>query len=142
MSKKTYGTSKFYKKDDTYYCEINYKNHKFIGSTIVHSDDKDFEYETIGYTIAENRAEVKRLQYVREMTKVELHTLEHLYATSRTFPETNIYHHLMEQIHNKKKKIKLITECIEDYKDFNCRYITDKDRIWNFIRERNKVNPN
>lgn len=141
MSKKTYGTSRFYKKDDIYYCEINYRNHKFIGSTTIHPDDKDFEHESIGYTIAENRAEVKRLQYVRELTKVELRTLEHLYATSRTFPETNIYHHLVGQIKNKKKKIKLITECIDDYNDFIRQYITDKDKIWNFIRERNKANP-
>lgn len=139
MSKKTYGTSKFYIRDNTYYCEINYKDHKFIGSTKCDPVDEDFKYETIGYTIAETRAEIKRLQYIKEITKAELRALKHLYATSRTFPDTNIYHRLMEQINNKKEKIELINECINDYHKFIYTYINEKDRFWKMIRERNKV---
>lgn len=139
MSKKTYGVSKFYTEDNTYYCEINYQNHKFIGSTIIHPEDEDFKYQSVGYTIAETRAEIKRLQYVKEITKAELHALEHLNATSRTFPDTNIYHRLMEQINDKKNKIKLIDECINDYHKFIYTYINEKDKMWKFIRERDKV---
>lgn len=136
MSKKTLGSSRFYKENNIYYCEINYKNHKFIGSTKLHPDDKEFEYETVGYTIAEARAEIKRLQYVREMTKAELHALEHLCATSRTFPDTNIYHRLMEQIGEKKEKIEAATESINACSTFIKTYINEKSRMWRYIRER------
>lgn len=139
MSKKTLGSSKFYKENSTYYCEINYRNHKFIGSTKLHPDDKEFEYDTVGYTIAEARAEIKRLQYVREMTKAELHALKHLYATSRIFPDTNVYHRLMEQISEKKEKIEAATECINDCSTFITTYINEKSRMWHYIREREQA---
>lgn len=135
MSKKTYGKATFYTENDIYYCVINYRNHKFIGSTKCVPDDKEYERENIGYTIAEYRAEIKRLQYLRELTKVEAQALKHLRETSKA-AETNVYHHLLEQIHQKEQKIELITESINDLRSYVETYIAQKNAINQWLKAR------
>ena len=45
---------------------IYYNGHAFDGTAICHDDDKDFESERVGLTIAESRANIKVLRRIRD----------------------------------------------------------------------------
>jgi hypothetical protein len=47
-------------------CTIKYKGKEFIGIANCHPDDTDFESERVGMTIAEARANIKVLCFMRD----------------------------------------------------------------------------
>lgn len=130
--KNKFGKETFYKVDHTYYCRINYKDHIFIGETTCHPEDIDFETECTGYTIAEYRAEIKRLRFVRDETQAELRAMERLRATARIFKGSNVERHLLAEISSLTNKISLINETICDIQNLTKEYIERKDMIQKF----------
>ena len=61
--------------------QINYKGYQFLGVAQCHSEDMDFANERVGLTIAEARAVLKVLRFVRD-TEVaqQIKILKHLYT--------------------------------------------------------------
>lgn len=139
MSKHSkFGTEEFYHIDDTYYCKIRYKDHEFIGATTILPQDKDFENEWIGYTIAEYRAEIKRLQYCKEVLLTELNLIEHLRATSHLIVGSNFAKHLDEERFSRNAELILVKQSIDEMKQYVKEYIHGKDKLWVHLREQAK----
>lgn len=138
MPKNKYGTEEFKHIDDTYYCIIHYKDHDFVGSTTIRPADKDFESEWIGYTIAEYRAEIKRLKYCKEVLLIQLKTIERLRSTSHLIVGSNYAKHLEEERFSLNAELILVKQSIEDLKQYLSDYIHNKDRLWKHLRERDK----
>ena len=64
---------------------IKYNNQEFEGKAVCHPEDRDFESARVGLTIAEARANIKVLRYIRECElKPQLKILNHLYANIKT----------------------------------------------------------
>lgn len=137
MSKK-FGTEKFYKDGDDYVCEINYKDHQFTGRTHCYPDDKEFERDSIGFTISEIRAEIKRLRFVRDQTMAELRAMKRLAATSHVVEGSNIEKHLNCEIIDLGDSIDAINDAIDDLREGMKDYIVGKERFWNFIKEKER----
>lgn len=132
MSK--YGKATYSHIGNIYYCTIDYKNHTFMGTAICKECDREFEHENIGYTIAETRAEIKRLSYEKELARERLNALIHLRETSRIVENNNMNRRLNEQIALEKKKISLINSSIKSMRENLHTYITTKEKLWKYIR--------
>ena len=53
--------------DENYsYCELRYNNLTFTGIAQCHPEDEDMKSERTGYFIAETRANIQKLQWVRD----------------------------------------------------------------------------
>lgn len=132
MSK--FGKTAYSHVGNIYYCTINYKNHIFMGIAVCKECDKEFEHENIGYTIAETRAEIKRLSYDKELARERLSALIHLRETSRIVESDNMNRKLNEQIALEEEKIDLINNSIKSMRENLYTYITTKEKLWKYIR--------
>lgn len=64
---------------------INYHGQVFVGTAKCHPEDSDFESARVGLTIAESRANIQVLRYIRDYElKPQLKILNHLYMNMRT----------------------------------------------------------
>lgn len=128
--KSKFGNAVFYKDSSKYICRIDYKNHTFIGETTCYPEDKAYESENTGYTIAESRAEINRLRFVRDEVSAELKAMKRLRSTAHVVKGSNIEKHLNEEITSLTYRLDLINETIQDIRSSIKHYIEDKDRLY------------
>jgi hypothetical protein len=118
---------------------ITYNGYRFVGEAICHPDDKDFESERVGLTIAETRANIKVLQFIRKFEiKPQLKILNHLYANMKTSthftPDSYEAKMLRSQIHAIEKELAILNNDIIYEKKFIKDYTEGKDKMYQRLR--------
>ena len=122
---------------------IYYNGHAFDGTAICHDEDKDFESERVGLTIAESRANIKVLRHIRDCEiKPQLKVLNHLLANMKTskYYRPNSYEAKMlrSQIRAIEKELTTIKNGIADEQKFIKDYIEGKDKLYKRLRAKNQ----
>ena len=122
---------------------IYYNDRSFAGTAICHDDDKDFESERVGLTIAEARANIKVLAHIRDCElKPQLKILNHLYSNMRTSTHYNPISYeagmLRSQIRVIEKELATINNGIADERKFLQDYINGKDKLHKRLRAKNQ----
>ena len=107
-------------------CTIKYKNKKFYGEAQCHPEDKDFESERVGLHIADIRADMSMLRYIRD---VEL------------IPTYNALNHLCNSFKNGAKydensnEAKLVRKELAHLQLELTVYIKDKEKFYQHVRK-------
>ena len=130
-------------KDGVSLYNIRYKGFDFQGTAVCHDDDLDMESERVGLSIAEARATVKVLKYIRDNEiKTQLKILEHLHSNMKTskFYNPNSYEAKMlrKQIGVIKKELATVNNTIVDTKKFLKDYIDGKEKLYQRLRAKKK----
>lgn len=120
-------------------CLIKYNGVYCDGEARCHPDDMDFESERIGLTIAEARANIKVLRFMRDYEiKPQLKILNHLYSNmkSSTYYNPKSYEAKMlrSQIHAIEKELATINNGIADERKFVKDYIDGKEKFHQRLR--------
>ena len=114
-------------------CRLRFDGQVFIGEAKLHPADKDFESEKTGCFIAECKANIKKLKYVKTKLIREVTFLKKTYNLLR-----EIEHYdskaLKEQIEENENQIKEIESAISDEKIYLYRYIQEKDAFYKRMR--------
>ena len=123
--------------------QINYKGYQFLGVAQCHSEDMDFANERVGLTIAEARATMKVLRFIRECeVKPQLKILKHLYSNIETSqfhnPKSHESRRIRSQIRALEAECAEITNAIADEKAFVKDYINGKDKLYKRLRAKNQ----
>ena len=116
----------------TAFATIFYKNYTFTGEAFCHPDDKDMMSKLTGQTIAEYRATIKYLRFIRDCElQPQLKALKQLYYSmnhSKYFnPESYEAKMLYRQIKNLKEDLEAIKEEIQHQKDSLKAYLEIKE---------------
>lgn len=124
-------------------CIINYNGLDFIGMAKCHPEDEDMESERVGMTIAETRASVKVISFIRDYeVKPQLKILNHLYANMRRskYYNPNSYEAKMlrSQIRVIEKELATINNQIADERKFVKDYIDGKDKLYQRLRAKSQ----
>lgn len=114
------------------FCDIEYKGLTFCGMAHCHPDDKDMQSRLTGKTIAEFRATVKYLKFIRDFEITpQLKSLNQLYYSmnhSKYFdPKSYEAKMLYRQIKNLKEDLEAIKEEIQCQKDSLKTYLETKE---------------
>ena len=118
---------------------IYYNGHSFDGTAICHDEDKDFESERVGLTIAEARANIKVLRHMRDCeVKPQLKILNHLLSNMKTSKSYNPISYeakmLRSQIRTIEKELATISNAIADEQKFIKDYVSGKDKLYKRLR--------
>lgn len=122
---------------------INYNGYRFVGEATCHPDDKDFESERVGLTIAEARANIKVLRHIRDCEiKPQLKVLNHLYSNMKTSKSFNPISYeakmVRSQIRAIEKELTTISNGIADEQKFIKDYINGKDEVYKRLRAKSQ----
>ena len=122
---------------------IHYKDCAFSGDAKCHPDDMDMESERTGLTIAEARAHIHMMKFIKR------HEIQ---------PVVDTYHHLLKNIQSSKKhdprayescmlrsqlahwenRLAEIEADIADEEKYLKEYINQKDKLYKRLRARNQ----
>ena len=124
-------------------CIINYNGFDFIGVAKCHPEDEDMESERVGMTIAETRASIKVISFIRDYeVKPQLKILNHLYSNMRRskYYNPNSYEAKMlrSQIRVIEKELATINNQIADERKFIKDYIDGKDKMYKKLRAKSQ----
>lgn len=119
--------------------KIKYKRKIFSGTAHCHPDDRDMESERVGLTVAESRANIKVLTYIKENElEPQLKILNHVYAnmkSSKYFnPKSYETKSLRRQIHILQNELNVINKNLVEEKKFLKDYVKGKEKIYKKIR--------
>ena len=123
--------------------QINYKGYQFLGVAQCHFEDMDFANERVGLTIAEARAVMKVLRFVRD-TEIaqQIKILKHLYSNIETSqfhnPKSHESRRIRSQIRALERELEAINNAIADEKRFVKDYIDGKDKLYKRLRAKNQ----
>jgi hypothetical protein len=122
---------------------ISEGDNEYHGFASCHDEDKDFKSERIGMTIAEARAEINFLQYIRDNEIMPaLKALKHLYSNMKTSKYFNLYSYetrmLRRQICIKENDLIAVKQEINSRKQFITEYIKQKDELHDKLRKAKK----
>ena len=122
---------------------ITYNGYRFVGKATCHPDDKDFESERVGLTIADARANIKVLRHMRNCeVKPQLKILNHLLSNMKTSKSYNPISYeakmLRSQIHTIEKELATINNAIADEQKFIKDYIDGKDKMYKKLRAKSQ----
>ena len=117
--------------------EIEDKNHMFIGHAQCHPDDMIVKNENFGIEIAEIRARLEQLRYIRDNEiKPALKALKHLHATMATSKHYNKKSYEAKMLW---RQIKYYESCLESIRliinEYN-NYIKRSSELLNIIKQR------
>lgn len=123
-------------------CLVSYNGMSFEGGAACHPEDKDFSNERVGLTIAESRATIKALRYIRDHElKLQINILKHLYSNIQTSKNHNPKSHesrrIRSQIRALEEEKKIIDNAIADEKKTLRDYIDGKDKLYKRLRAKN-----
>lgn len=138
----SYKTNYFYSEGNARFT-INYHGQVFIGTAKCHPEDNDFENARVGLTIAESRANIQVLRYIRECElRPQLKILNHLYANIKTSkyynPTSYETRMLRSQIRALEKELATLNNEIADEQKFIKDYIDGKDKLYKRLRDKNQ----
>ena len=124
-------------------CLIKYNGIYCDGKAHCHPDDMDFESERVGLTIAEARANIKVLRFMRDYEiKPQLKILTHLYSNMKTSTHFNPISYeagmLRSQIRAIEKELATINNAIADEQKFIKDYINGKDKMYKRLRAKSQ----
>ena len=123
--------------------QINYKGYQFLGVAQCHAEDMDFANERVGLTIAQGRAVMKVLRFVRD-TEIaqQIKILKHLYSNIETSqfhnPKSHESRRIRSQIRALERELEAINNAIADEKRFVKDYIDGKDKLYKRLRAKNQ----
>lgn len=120
-------------------CTLFYKNYEFTGIANCHPEDKDMMSKLTGQTIAEFRATIKYLRFVRDCElRPQLKSLYQLYYSINRSKNYNKKSYeakmLYRQIRFLKEDIAVVSEEIDNLKQSLKEYITLKEKDHQQIR--------
>ena len=125
-------------------CTLYYKDKEFLGQAYCHTDDTDMRSKLTGKIIAEFRATIKYLQFIRDYeVRPQLRALYQLYYSmkhSTNFnPKSYEAKALYRQIRNLEKDLTAVKEELADTRKCLKEYVNLKEKDYQKIREyRNK----
>lgn len=131
-------TNYFYENGHSYFI-IKYKGKEFLGKAKCHIEDMDMESERIGLTIAEIRAQIKMLCFIRDNEiKPKLKALSHLQNNIQMSKYHNPNSHetqmLNRQVRIAQEELAAVNNEIADSRKFLNDYIQGKEKLWQKIR--------
>ena len=125
-------------------CTAYYKNKAFIGEANCHPDDADFESERVGLYIAETRADIEILRYMRDAElKPAIDALNHIVDSFKrsTYHKPDSYESSLvrRQLHRLETELAAVNNELTTLR-LNLRaYINSKEKFYQSIRKgRNK----
>ena len=126
-------------------CILTYRGMEFEGKAFCHPDDMDMASKLTGWNIAEARAIIKHLKYVRDFElKAQLKVLHQFYNTintSKRFNEQSYESYMLrKRIKNLQLDLDAVKEEIAITKKFLNEYIEMKLRDHKMIREYREKN--
>ena len=124
-------------------CTLQVHNLEFTGEAQCHPDDKDYMSEFSGGVIAESRATIKYLQHTKNnVIKPGLRSLEHLMnclKQKKDFnPNSVEAKALAQEILNYQKELQKIIDNIQNARNSLKAYIDNKDKFYQYLREKAK----
>lgn len=124
-------------------CTMTYKGQKFVGCANCHPDDVDMESERVGMTIAEVRAVIRVITFIRDFEiKPQLKILNHLYGNMRRShyynPESYEAKMLRSQIRVIERELAAINNQLADERKFLKDYIDGKDKLYKRLRAKSQ----
>lgn len=129
----------WYKDTGIAHCVIKYKDLEFYGAAYCHPDDEDVKSSLTGQTIAEHRALIDYLRYVRDFElQPQLKALYQLYYSMKHSKHYNKKSYeakmLYRQINLLEKDLKSVKEAIADQKTELRNYLNKKESAHETIR--------
>lgn len=121
-------------------CTLKYMNLEFVGKAKCHPEDMSLSSSMTGLTIAEMRATIKYLQFVKNcVLKPELKSLEQYYYSINKSSRYNDKGYeatmLKRQIDLKTLDLNTIKDMIKVKKEELRTYIADKNKVFKIIKE-------
>lgn len=131
------------KETGTARCLIKYNGIYYDGEAHCHPNDMDFESERVGMTIAEIRAHIKVLSFIRDCEiKPQLRILKHLYSNIKTSKYHNSKSHesimIRSQIRTLEKELAAINYDIIDERKYLKDYVAGKDKLYKKLRAKSQ----
>ena len=125
-------------------CKVYYNNIEFKGTASCHPDDIDMCSKMTGQTIAELRAEIKKLQHIRDNElRPQLKVLNQLYYAMNRSKEYNKKSYeskmLYRAIKNISNELDMVKEMLDNDRKFLKEYIDLKDIYYKNIRSRREA---
>ena len=119
-------------------CQMYYDGHWFIGRAKCLPEDEDMWSERTGSTLAEIKANIKRLRYMRAQVREKMKPLtlfESRLKCCKGYNHDSIEaRRLRKEIWLYKQEIQEITNAIEDEETYLKKYIAEKDNLYYRIR--------
>lgn len=114
-------------------CILYYKDLEFIGESHCHIEDRDMMSKLMGQNIAETRATLKILRFIRDHElRPQLNILNQLYYNMKNSKKFNNKSYeakmLYKQIHLVEKNLNLVKEELNNVKSMLYRYIEQKEQ--------------
>lgn len=121
-------------------CTAYYKHKAFIGEANCHLDDADFESERVGLFLAEARADIEILRYMRDVElKPAIDVLNHIVDSFKRSthynPDSYEASLIRRQLHRLETELAAVNNEIATLR-LNLRaYINSKDKFYQSIRK-------
>ena len=124
-------------------CYMYHDGHWFTGRAKCLEQDNDFWSERTGCTIAELKANIKRLRYIRKQKREELKPLinfQKRLECCKEYDEKSFEaRRLRKEIYLYNEQINELTNAIADEENYLKKYIDDKENLYNKLRAKKKV---
>ena len=133
---------KFEQYDSTYLCYIDRDGVKFFGEAYCHPEDEDMKSERTGYFIAETRANISMLRYIRDhevipMLKYYKHFYDCVSHSSKFNKDSYEAKMLLKELRKWEKELSDVREEIKHNRDYLREYIDQKEKLYQKIRKGN-----
>lgn len=119
-------------------CELQYDGKTFIGRANCLDQDMDFWSENVGCFIAEMKAKIKMMRYMRSETRKKLKVLTDFQKRLECCKDYNSKSfeakRLIKEIYYYKTEIETITNAIQDAESYLKDYIEGKERVYQKLR--------
>ena len=125
-------------------CKVYYNNIEFKGTASCHPDDIDMCSKMTGQTIAELRAEIKKLQHIRDNElRPQLKVLNQLYYAMNRSKEYNKKSYVSKMLYRAIKNISNELDMTKEMLDIDRKFLKDyidlKDIYYKNIRSRREA---
>lgn len=122
---------------------IYYNGQSFVGQAHCHDDDNDMESERTGLTIAEARAHIKMMKFIKKYEiepKVDVlrHLVNNIQSSKHHDPHAYESCMLRSQYAHWVEKLAEIKTDIEEEEKYLKEYIDQKDKLYQRLRARNQ----
>ena len=122
------------------YCDLTYNNLTFTGIARCHPDDVDMISERTGYCIAEIRANIQKLRWVRDyeiipMIKSYKHLRHCISRAPKHNPDSYEFYAIEQKIKKLEEDLIDLRAAIKEERDYLSDYIRKKETVYQRIRK-------